>query len=417
MAESDYILLYHRNSDVKTLKDFMKREYIYGITPDELFNQNKEYIWSQMTFEYKKRVFGKYNAQLSDFTVDTELPVPCKIKINPKLINALLSITQTNLQTDENDFYAFQSQEILKVLKQNSIKAGEYNEKSEPQCMVYVFNKSEYHIGTTADGLKNIRSANESFFRKIDNDIISVSTRVGEDGGSFTIRLAIIPVSSYEKKFKDSDILPSYSYRKRWNNDGHQMLQVSYATNKYSIEDAERNLYSNLISSNDLIFISFSKSKSLKNKNDINENKEEKLDISAENWDLIGLVDSVKTVVEPTNAYVEITGRDLMKLLIDDGSFFFFPSTCSDATQIFSNERGASSSDINSIDDTNPINRLRLWAGEIDLFARTINQDISFLIKGIISKLANIEICPGELFNDWSDKRTKFIELQPEKKK
>ena len=64
----------------------------------------------------------------------------------------------------------------------------------------------------------------------------------------------------------------------------------------------------------------------------------------------------------------------------------------------------------------NPINRLRRVTGEIDIFANRINMDISYILKGVISQLANVEVVPGYVFETWGEDRTKYIELEPEKK-
>lgn len=419
--ENNYILLYHRNPEVITLKDFMEREYIYGITPDDLFKQNKEYIWSQMSDADKKRIFGKQNATIDDLKVDTELPLPCKIKINHKLINAVLSISQTNLQEDLDDFYVFESKEIEKVLNTITITAGDYVEKTEPRLGVYIWCKSLYRFSEDVNYKSRYISSKWYGFRNISEDIISMSTRVGEEGGSFTLRLPIRNVGFVQEWLKnpesgeDDDIIP-----RKWLNKNNPNY-IHDVNPKTDISSAENNYYSNIISSNDLLFISFNKInlqldfENESNVDKLSHNDPIYKDLSNENFDMIGLVDSVRTVVEHNNAYVEVTGRDLMKLLIDDGSFFFMPSTCSYSAQVFANELGNSSGDINSIDETNPLNRLRLPAGEIDLFARTTNKDISFILKGIISKLANIEVCPTSLFNEWGDKRTRFLDLQPDK--
>lgn len=63
----------------------------------------------------------------------------------------------------------------------------------------------------------------------------------------------------------------------------------------------------------------------------------------------------------------------------------------------------------------NPINRLRRITGEIDVFANRINMDIGYILKGVISQLANIEVVPDYVFDSWGDARTKFIELYPQK--
>ena len=141
-------------------------------------------------------------------------------------------------------------------------------------------------------------------------------------------------------------------------------------------------------------------------------------------YDMIGLVDDVRVVTNSANAeaYLEVTGRDLMKLLIEDGSFFWNYSTTSDPTTIFANQQQAGKQgDINDVDLSgqiynDPINRIRQLSGEIDIFANGINMDIAFILKGVISKLANIEVVPSYVFDSWGKDRTKFTELKPVKK-
>lgn len=111
-----------------------------------------------------------------------------------------------------------------------------------------------------------------------------------------------------------------------------------------------------------------------------------------------------------------------MKLLIEDGSFFFNPSTTSDPSGVFANEQSyGKQGDIREADVmnntyNNPINRLRRVTGEIDIFANRINMDISYILKGVISQLANVEVVPGYVFDSWGDDRTKYIELEPDEK-
>ena len=135
-------------------------------------------------------------------------------------------------------------------------------------------------------------------------------------------------------------------------------------------------------------------------------------------------MDDVKVVADSagSNGYVEVTGRDLMKLLIEDGSFFFNPSTTSDPSNIFMNEQSyGKQGDIREADQinntyNNPINRLRRVTGEIDIFANRINMDLSYILKGVISQLSNVEVVPEFVFDAWGEKRTTYLELQPLRK-
>ena len=146
--------------------------------------------------------------------------------------------------------------------------------------------------------------------------------------------------------------------------------------------------------------------------------------LSNQVYDMIGLVDEVRIIADSpaSNGYVEVVGRDLMKLFLDDGSFFFNTSTCSDPSQVFANEQSyGAQGDIRDADKVggyynDPINRLRLASGEINVFANKTNMDLSFILKGVISQLSNIEVVPGYVFDSWGDERTTYLQLQPVKK-
>jgi hypothetical protein len=109
-----------------------------------------------------------------------------------------------------------------------------------------------------------------------------------------------------------------------------------------------------MISENDVIFISF--------RDDKKEVYEDDFFTSVDNiqnryWDFIGLVDinSCSLTAESVDASISVSGRDLMKLLIEDGSFFFQKSYANPD----SNASVFNNIDIpNSGDDVNALNRI-----------------------------------------------------------
>lgn len=162
------------------------------------------------------------------------------------------------------------------------------------------------------------------------------------------------------------------------------------------------NYFNWLIQSNDLIFISF-----------------EELELESESgskvFDMIGLVENVSVNVDASGrGSVSVSGKDLMKLITDDNSLFFNTSSASGESRIFSNtESAGKQGDIRDADmiggsENSPENRLRLSTNQIDVFALPFNRSIDFVIKGVISQLANIEVVPDYVFTSWGDARTKF---------
>lgn len=439
---NDYIWLYHRNKQVKTINDFMEKEFIYGVTPEELFELNRDVIFQQMTDADKKieeAALGKYPESGADLKIDSWLPCPCKLKINPSKVTAEIAINQTNAQVDTSDFYAFADEKIQDILQDEGYKIDNTTKRSV-DCQVFGWFKSLYAVGLSSVK-KQRTSMGKSYWSEyadLSRHVISLATTVTVNGGSFVIRLPIISARSSgvtgfstTEKINDGerDWVGQFGRGKK-NNALYNFgaLRGEYFA-KSSFEDVAANYFNWLISSNDLLFISFEKLEMELKRNEYASGDEDQFDIETDIasgiYDMIGLVDDVTVVSDSTNstAYVEISGRDLMKLLIEDGSFFFNPSTTSDPSAVFMNEQSyAKQGDIKEADVlhntyNNPINRLRRVTGEIDIFANRINMDIGYILKGVMSQLANVEVVPSYVFDSWGDERTKYIELEPTKEK
>ena len=129
---NDYILLYHRGKRM-TISDYMERNYIYGVTPQELFDLNKDLIWQQYTNldkDIEKAGSGKYPGSADDLSLTSWLPSPCVLRINPSKVTAELAIAQTNAQVNTEDFYAFASEKIQDIYQNCGYRDWETDRKS-----------------------------------------------------------------------------------------------------------------------------------------------------------------------------------------------------------------------------------------------------------------------------------------------
>lgn len=437
MAEKDnnnYIWLYHRFRSVKTLKDFMEREKIYNITEKEFLDLNRELIWQQYSEsdkEKEKELNGKWPSSSSDLTEQSWLPCPCNLRIQPTKVTAELAISQTNFQSDTGDFYAFAADEISKIIQDEGYQITSASKKA-PTVQVFGWFKSLYYLGIYKEQNINLNKKTGEF-SDISKHIISLSTLVGKDGGSFSIKLPIIKADSQIGFIlnDDREVIAQKGYGNAGGQFSPSQHSFRYGNEMYSKNPfafSEANYFNWLISSNDLLFISFEKLEMEKKSSVLptgdDDNFSVQTKIANQVYDMIGLVDEVRVVNDSSGAqgYIEVTGRDLMKLLIEDGSFFFNPSTTSDPSMVFQNEQSyGKQGDIKEADQmnntyNNPINRLRRVTGEIDIFANRINMDLSYILKGVISQLANVEVVPGYVFDSWGEERTTFVELQPKKK-
>lgn len=408
-----YLTLYHHDSKAKTLADFMESNNIYTsvISVNDLFNYNRKLIFSQMSLnqqaQYAKSLNQKTITQ-NDLKSDMVLPCPCVLKIEAELVTYELAISQTNFQVNLEDSYAFANKYIQSIIQNEGYIIDRSTKKMAPNCSVYGWFKSLYYAGNLENTNDFYRSDNNKFI-DISKFVISLTTNVSSSGGVFSITLPIInsiqDLINVETKIQENNKRLSYIDRVAAKKDLFDFENSFF--HKGGMISMEHNYFNWLIQSNDLLFLSF-------------EGLEMEKKSGSKVFDMIGLVENV-SVMQNANAQgnVTITGKDLMKLITDDSSLFFNTSTVWGDSQIFVNtESMGKQGDIRDADMkggtyNNPINRLRRSSNQIDIFVSPINRPLDFILKGVISQLANIEVVPDYVFEDWGDRRTRWAELYP----
>ena len=406
-----YLTLYHHNSKIKTLADFMEYNYIKSISAKDLFEYNKKVIFSQMSLNQKASYalsLGKKNITYEDLKFDMSLPCPCTLKIDAELVTYEIAIAQTNFEVNNDNVYAFENSQIQNIIQNEGYNIDRSTRKLCPTCSVFGWFKSLYYAGNLQGTKSFYRSSNNKFI-DISKYIINLATNVTVSGGTFAITLPIInslqDLINIETNVKENDKKLSYVDRSAQKKDLYEFGKSFF--HKGGMVSMEHNYFNWLISSNDLLFISFEELEMEKD----NDNKV---------FDMIGLVEQV-SVNQDSNGQgsVTVTGKDLMKLISDDNSLFFNTSTAWGDSQIFTNtESLGKQGDIRDADMkggvyNNPINRLRRSTNQIDVFTSPINRSIDYIIKGVISQLANIEVVPDYVFETWGNRRTKYAEIYP----
>lgn len=420
--EGKRVLLYHTRKQDKTIEDFVKSQKIIGIEAKDVFDDNRDYIFQQMSvadLEAYKNEKGSVPKSGSDLDMSMTLPLPCKIKVCPYNITAETMVNNTNWHTPNNDFYAFASEEIEKIFE--SPVYSSLIDKSNCDVEVIGWFKQTNLFGERKKRMNDVRG--EWF--DLSPYVISLNASVNANGGSFSVRLPIIGMVGSVDGFAE---LPDFGGRMKVHEPVSTLWKFGeknfYA--KKSLETAQLgNLFSSLISYNDLIFLSFSKNEDIKDVTPLEKR------VAENSWDVIGLVDDVRVNLNggAASGYVEITGRDLMKLLIEDGSYFFNPSSSYSSESIYANEAEASVNggvyrsrgDIADVTDLGGdgrglVKRLRNMSNEIDIFAYRPMREIVYILKGVVSQLSNIEVVPGEIFDFWENRTVwKDITLEEEK--
>lgn len=284
--------------------------------------------------------------------------------------------------------------------------------------------------------------------------IQTINTSVSETGGNFSIQL--VPVEGYmscsvngeidgiwhpktnqhikfdpkgknpsvqtEHYFKTiiSQLLPNYVPFKDNSNSNVDLDTLITGDETRLVNKFTKMLFEHMISSNDVLFISFGDPFEKSGKENILKYIDDffldYLSIAEGQYEMIGLVDtnSISHTPENTDITINITGRDCMKLLIEDGTYFFNKSYANpdETSSAFNNvdlpNQGDSANSFNNAQEKPlSVNRL-LTTGILDVFYNPSARNVDYVMNLLMSRLANIEICPSQLFDAWGDRRTKF---------
>lgn len=411
-----YLTLYHNNSTAKTLSDFMELEYISSsnISVSKLFELNRTLIFNQMSLSQKAsyaKSLGKSSITADDLSSSMTLPFPCILKIDVDYVTFELGISETNFEVNTDKLYAFENEQIQNILQDEGYRIDKSTRKFVADCTILGWFKSLYYAGNLS-GTNSFYKADDNKFLDISKFVVNVNTSVNSEGGTFSITFPIInsleEIIKKETNVKENGKKLSYVDRTAKSQDIYDFDNSFF--HKTAISSMEHNYFNWLIQSNDLLFISFEKL-------EMQKNTTTNLNV----FDMIGLVENVNVIQNGDGeGSVEVTGRDLMKLITDDNSLFFNTSTAWGESQIFANtESVGKQGDIRDADMrggtyNNPFNRLRRVTNQIDIFASPFNRSIDFVIKGVISQLANIEVVPDFVFESWGNRRTKFSEIYPD---
>lgn len=427
--------LYHNNPNVKTLEEFCQISGVHfddKYTLDNLFEDNRQNILDQMD-NFQKVEFIAANGlnkkvidlEAVDLKIDMTLPCPMTIVIQKRLVTYTMAAKQQAVQEPAFDVVALQDAQIRSSCLDDNIRfsLAPYVKKERTICSVIGFFKTMYYnkadssnkdLGT-ADGIYQMKSN----FINISDYIFQLNTSVGQQGGNFSFSLPHVPL--YRKDERNLHIDNAFAIKEtdnvlnRYVDSEFMELSDINETPVVKSELSSMSYFSWLISKNDLIFISF---------NDIDASSLEDDNIAGHSFDMIGLVDNVTLTKDAQgNITVNVSGKDLMKLLSDDASIYFPNATTVNQGNFFDNVEGAlRSGDAAGVDtmngnSANKSNMRMPSTGSISLFNEECNGfTIDYIIKVVIKELTNTQICPSEIFSSWKERRTKFVNLTPKNK-
>lgn len=159
-------------------------------------------------------------------------------------------------------------------------------------------------------------------------------------------------------------------------------------------------LFNSIIGPNDLIFIRFDvlASEKARQKDDAFRNDIGFEELPGQIYDMIGLVDktTMRVSAENTDVGIDIQGRDLSKLFLEDGCYFF-PAEFTKGKMSFAGAAANGNPIMNRVASENALLYLGLY----------YNNTIENIFKFVIQQLSNVKIVPDKMFESYGDRKNK----------
>ena len=240
--------------------------------------------------------------------------------------------------------------------------------------------------------------------------IQNLDTSVGVNGGTFSITLPPVVCIPDDNGWSiDEDLIKNL-------NTGN--IRDDYiSVNSVQSADGNRSkfLFHTAVQENDIVFIRFERlaldaesnlltaARNRANQGGISLSGS---DVPGNTYDMIGLVDSnpISTTAANGDVTITIQGRDLAKVLIDDGTYFF---PLQFAQGIFANNTDA----LNPSAGADKLFR-RVLVDEVIAASSFVERSVSFSLKYIINQLSNTGLVPEGVFRPYGKRRSKRFRLK-----
>lgn len=396
-------------------------EHIFGLSIKDFLNyppkdtsRNRDIIFKSLTTQKQKEIGSPDNIQ-----ENIELPAPLKLKIPKENLSIDLILTESNFKSSNFNYNAFVVESLKDVLNNNGYYSGsDIVVKAEPSATIWLWSKA---LATKSGGIGQLID--------ISPWVEQLDTNVTKTGGNFSLTIAPIKASlkgAFSGDNPDTGRLDDFFEkhgRQNPDNNYHSGLDSGFYETKNGervakisitegnvVDGRTQYFFHHIISNNDILFISFD--------DKFDGGEITNADLPFQFFDMIGLVDDNSTSYDPMgNVMISITGRDCMKLLLEDGTFFFPNSFASKDSEggIFKNQMvsadGTSTFNktIGGDESTASRSSARFKGGSIiEGFFNANFRTIDKIMNLLIGHLSNIQICPDELFEFYGDRRTEF---------
>jgi len=205
------------------------------------------------------------------------------------------------------------------------------------------------------------------------------------NGGNFQMKLAPVTYSTINNEIQvDKDSVINFF-------DSSLVRTSLISINNENKFQRSKFLFKDLFQQNDLVFIKYERLELEKKRKQGFENMLiDSSELPGEVYDMIGLVDtsSETSSAEDGAVSIDIQGRDLMKMFIDDGTYFF-PYEVSKGSEYIA---GGGKENVLSN---------RMFGGLLPLYRQELS--IVDIFQFVIYQLSNILICPDKLLSYYKD--------------
>ena len=405
MSVSTYQVTFH-SPEIKTLGGYCKEQdspaFKYKDNESELLEirnpsglTNREVIFNSYTVREEKDNNSKSPKDLL-LKVGTILSIP----VGKASVEGLLSHGIEVVSNDEGIFkakaLAALESDIGYIKVFNSSKHEELGTTSvqSPNITVWIWSRA---LSVSDDDLEGELIDVTPFISKLE-------TFVGKNGGNFSLTLPPL-VCKLKRTVEGGKV------HQRWEVSGDLNLsEDSYLSDESLFKDDKlsRNefFFSDTLQDNDLVFIrhetlEMEKVQRIKDGSLLGLTK---FNLPGRIYDMIGLVDTNTTSISPegNNVTIEIKGRDLVKLFIDDGVYFYNLENLQGQFRL----AGANST-------KNDLTRRIIGTNALYYLNLFQNNSIENILKFVIQQLSTISIAPDSLFEAYGDRRnTTFLDVE-----
>lgn len=191
--------------------------------------------------------------------------------------------------------------------------------------------------------------------------ISNINTTVGDSGGTFSISFI--------------DVLCQWRDGEGWTAFDKQADETNLVQFDSEGQPKRPNFYLDIVlNENDLVYIKFEAL--VNDKYTVTDQP-----VAGQVWDMIGLIDTVSSSISPTSSTTSVQGRDMIKLLIEDGSIFF-------NSQFLGNI---------FVDPNTLLARRNLFTGieQTLIYSFPSFKSVGSLLKYIVNKFSNLGIIPN----------------------